>query len=162
MADAEERHGRPLDPNERAICMRIQTARAEAGYTQAELARMLGMTTRSYQRLEGEKAIRVPYRWLPQIAEFTRRSPIYLMYGIDPAYVTPNLSNRLEALTSDAEQTATTLAHIAETLSRLERKIEGVEEAMMSSFRAAIPDGHRDGGRQDGFAGSAAGAETAA
>lgn len=67
------------------ICARIKLARTEAGYTQAEMADLLGMTLRGYQNYESN---RVPFRWLDKIAELTGKTAEWLLRG-DPEPVLP-------------------------------------------------------------------------
>ena len=60
------------------ICGRIRQARKEAGFTQQEMADLLGMTMRGYQNYESN---RVPFRWLDKIGEITGRSGEWLLRG---------------------------------------------------------------------------------
>ena len=59
------------------IGARIKQARQEAGLTQAELAKMLGVTTRSVQNYESGAI--VPWRYLNEIETLTRRRRGWLL-----------------------------------------------------------------------------------
>ena len=76
------------------ICARIQQARKEAGYTQQEMADLLGMTMRGYQNYESN---RVPFRWLDKIADLTGKSQEWLLRGdVEPVEATPSRSELLQ------------------------------------------------------------------
>ena len=60
------------------ICARIKQARTEAGYTQQEMADLLGMTMRGYQNYE---SVRVPFPQLGKIAELTGVTQMWLLRG---------------------------------------------------------------------------------
>jgi transcriptional regulator with XRE-family HTH domain len=61
------------------IGQRIAQARKEQGLTQAELARLLGVSTRSVQSYEGGTI--VPYRHVRRIAAVTGRPSAWLLDG---------------------------------------------------------------------------------
>jgi transcriptional regulator with XRE-family HTH domain len=66
-----------LNDEHRRVGTRIATARREAGMTQRQLARELGVTTRSIQNYEAGAVI--PYRHLRRIETLTRRRPGWLL-----------------------------------------------------------------------------------
>lgn len=60
------------------ICGRIQEARVVAGFTQQEMADLLGLTLRGYQNYEDE---RVPFGRLSEIAKLAGVEESWLLYG---------------------------------------------------------------------------------
>jgi transcriptional regulator with XRE-family HTH domain len=69
-----------VDSQERRLVgARITRARKESGLTQAELAAMLGITTRSVQNYESGAI--VPWRHLSHIETITRRRSGWLLRG---------------------------------------------------------------------------------
>lgn len=75
------------------ICSRIAQARHEAGYTQEEMADLLGIKIRTYQYYEDD---RVPYRRIRDISEATGRSEQWLLHGFDPASSQREQEDRLD------------------------------------------------------------------
>lgn len=69
------------------ISARIKEARLAAGLTQDELADLLGVQQRSVANYE---SVRVPWRLLGKIAEFTGRSTEWLLYGKEPGEASPD------------------------------------------------------------------------
>ena len=102
---------------QRDICSRIQQARKEAGYTQQEMADLLGMTMRGYQNYE---STRVPFRWLDKIAELTGKSQEWLLRG-DLEAATPSL----------------TPAVVVDRLDQLEQSVESLRLLVVEALDAA-------------------------
>ena len=65
------------DESHKRVGARIALARREAGYTQSELAELLGITTRSVQNYESGAII--PYRHLARIETLTQRRHGWLL-----------------------------------------------------------------------------------
>jgi DNA-binding XRE family transcriptional regulator len=90
------RQAEHMDANAQAqITARIQQARIEAGYTQEEMADLLGVRPRSYQNYE---SIRVPWRLLDKIADLTHKEVAWLLHGDPPDRPDPERLARLEVL----------------------------------------------------------------
>lgn len=103
------------------ICARIQQARKEAGYTQQEMADLLGMTMRGYQNYE---STRVPFRWLDKIAELTGKSQEWLLRGDveQPAEATPSRSELLE-LKQETQATRAAVESLQQEIRELRRSL---------------------------------------
>lgn len=69
------------DDERRRVGARIRQARKERGLTQVELAKLLGITTRSIQNYESGAI--VPYRHLRLMELVTHRSAAWLLEGGD-------------------------------------------------------------------------------
>jgi transcriptional regulator with XRE-family HTH domain len=111
--------------NEREIGLRIAAARRERGLTQAEFAKLVGVTSRSVQAYEAGKI--VPWRHLDRFEEITRRPRSWFLRGSadpGPAPTPTELEERLVLLVgrvaSEAERLFEATARLAELLERRE------------------------------------------
>lgn len=94
------------------ICKRIKKARVEAGFTQREMADLLGLTERGYQNYERN---RVPFRLLGRISELTGKTQEWLLRGEFQGQQDGDLLGEVSANVAELTQ------GMAETLRRLER-----------------------------------------
>lgn len=78
----------------REICARIRQARKKGGFTQQEMADLLGLTLRGYQNYEGA---RVPWDRIGDIARLTGTTEEWLLRG-DPPVVAAGDADRLASL----------------------------------------------------------------
>lgn len=102
------------------ICARIKTARVEAGFTQDEMADLLGMTMRGYQNYETD---RVPWRKLDKIAELTGRTQEWFLRGDRDA----------------ATQSEPTLPEVLQRLDQIENVVESLRQVVVQAL-AALED----------------------
>ena len=100
------------------ICARIKEARRLAGYTQPEMADLLGLTLRGYQNYESE---RVPFGRLIEIAKLTNVEEQWLLYGVTPA-PQDDLREGLSAL--------------VELLCSVDQRLARIEQAMLEPPRS--------------------------
>jgi transcriptional regulator with XRE-family HTH domain len=103
---------------QRQICARIKQARTEAGFTQEEMADLLGMTMRGYQNYESE---RVPWRKLGQIAELAGVTEMWLIRG-DPA------------ASNGANPAEPTLPEVLQRLDSLEGSVESLRQVVLRAL----------------------------
>lgn len=83
------------------ITARVKQAREEAGYTQEEMADLLGVRLRTYQNYESRSAPRPPFRFLRQIAELTgRRQDWFLTEEASPDAALEAIVSRLDEIVS--------------------------------------------------------------
>jgi transcriptional regulator with XRE-family HTH domain len=103
---------------QRQICERIKQARKGAGFTQEEMASLLGITQRGYQNYESE---RVPFRRLGEIARLTDVEQEWLLRGEQAE--TPGQAGLLRDVASGVEalerSSRDVLARLDESLVRL-------------------------------------------
>lgn len=97
------------------IGARIATARKEAGLTQAELADLVGVSTRSLQGYEAGEV--VPYRHMAKLAEITKRPVAWFLHG-DEEILEPHEELRLMV----REEVAAVLARVEEMLDGRDRE----------------------------------------
>jgi transcriptional regulator with XRE-family HTH domain len=100
-----------------SIGRRIAQARREAGLTQEELARLIGVTTRSIQGYEAGNVI--PFRHLRKLEEAAEKPRGWLLYGDagDSANV-GDVATKLAELVAQIAEDAERIAVAAERLER--------------------------------------------
>jgi transcriptional regulator with XRE-family HTH domain len=92
-----------------AIGGRIQTARVEAGLTQADLAEILDVTPRTVQNYEAGET--KAYKHIQAIADATGCSTRWLLHGENDEEDRPSLSQMAEELSEIREM----LSHVLES-----------------------------------------------
>jgi transcriptional regulator with XRE-family HTH domain len=133
--------------NEREIGLRIAAARRESGLTQAEFAKLVGVTSRSVQAYEAGKI--VPWRHLDRFEEITRRPRSWFLRGSaepEPAPATTELEERLVLLVSRVASEAERLFEVTARLADLlERRDGGTASWALTQLpRRLPPAGGRD------------------
>jgi transcriptional regulator with XRE-family HTH domain len=103
---------------QRQICSRVQQARKEAGFTQDEMADLLGMTMRGYQNYETD---RVPWRKLDKIADLVGVTQMWLLRG-DPDERT------------ESGATPPLPDGVIERLDKIEESVESLRQAVLSAL----------------------------
>lgn len=96
------------------IGRRIAQARREAGLTQEELGRLIGVTTRSVQGYEAGNVI--PFRHLSKLESATGKSRGWLLYGDDDSESVGEVATALAALVAQIAEDAERIARAAEQL----------------------------------------------
>jgi transcriptional regulator with XRE-family HTH domain len=99
---------------EGTIGQRIAQARREAGLTQEELARLIGVTTRSVQGYEAGNVI--PFRHLSKLEGATGKSRGWLLYGDEDSESVGEVASALGALVAQIAEDAERIARAAEQL----------------------------------------------
>jgi transcriptional regulator with XRE-family HTH domain len=104
---------------EDGIGRRLAQARKEAGFTQEQLAELVGVTPRSIQGYEAGKV--VPYRHLKRLEEVTGKPPSWLLRnekepGVLSAEVAERLVSLVERVAAEAERLADAAARIESLL----------------------------------------------
>lgn len=107
------------------IGRRIAQSRREAGLTQEELARLIGVTTRSVQGYEAGKV--TPFRHLRKLEEVTEKPRGWLLYG--DGGDTAGFGDVATKLVELVEQIAEDAERIALAAERLERGRSPVKPA---------------------------------
>lgn len=95
------------------ICARIKDARRVAGYTQPEMADLLGLTLRGYQNYEDE---RVPFGRLTEIAKLTNVEERWLLYGVSEKEPQDDLREGLSTLVDLVRSVDQRLARIEQAI----------------------------------------------
>jgi HTH-type transcriptional regulator, cell division transcriptional repressor len=119
------------------IGRRIAQARREAGLTQEELARLIGVTTRSVQGYEAGNV--TPFRHLRKLEEATEKPRGWLLYGDGG-----NTANVGEVATKLAEL----VAQIAEDAERIATAAERLERGRSEAKRPTAEQPERGPRRQ--------------
>lgn len=113
-----------VNEEQRLVGSRIATARREAGMTQQQLARELGVTTRSIQNYES--GLVVPYKHLRRIETLTRRRPGWLLAARAEDDGMEETITRLEQALADHQRL---LQEHLETLRQQTELLRGQREA---------------------------------
>lgn len=108
-----------------SIGRRIAQARREAGLTQEELARLIGVTTRSVQGYEAGNV--TPFRHLRKLEEATEKPRGWLLYG--DAGNAPNVGDIATKLAELVAQIAEDAERIALAAEQLERERSQVKRS---------------------------------
>jgi transcriptional regulator with XRE-family HTH domain len=126
--------------NQREIGLRIAEARRESGLTQAEFARLVGVTPRSVQAYEAGRT--VPWRHLDRLEEITQRPRAWFLRG--PATESPpsELEERLVALVGQVASEAERLAEATTRLTELLERRDAMTPAWMQT-EVTLADGAR-------------------
>jgi transcriptional regulator with XRE-family HTH domain len=121
-----------VDVEPSRIGARIASARRAAGLTQRELAKQLGVTTRSIQNYESGAV--VPYKHLRRIETLGRKRAGWLLAGDADD---ESLATTLEALHGALERHHSLLLEHLETLRRQTELLREQRQAMMKTTRQA-------------------------
>lgn len=119
---------------------RIARARRERGFTQEELAHLVGVSPRSIQGYEAGKV--VPYRRLSKLAEIMDRDLGWILEGDVPQPATVDAAV-VERLVTLVERVSVEVARICEVAERLEQLLNGAQQRP----RAAAPSARGSGAR---------------
>lgn len=126
-----------MRPDERQIGLRIAAARRETGLTQAEFARLVGVTSRSVQAYEAGKI--VPWRHLDRLEEITHRPRSWFLRGSEQVEPTPAATELEERLVQLVGQVASEAERLFEATARLAELLERREAATLSWARTQGP-----------------------
>jgi transcriptional regulator with XRE-family HTH domain len=130
--------------DEREIGLRIAAARRESGLTQAEFAKLVGVTPRSVQAYEAGKI--VPWRHLDRFEEITRRPRSWFLRGSNGPDPTPTGTELEERLVLLVGRVATEAERLFEATSRLADLLDRREAATPGWTRRPLqPAAGRDG-----------------
>lgn len=111
----EKLHAQMAEIEKLDVCLRIQKARVEAGFTQEQAADLFGISTRAYQAWEANV---IPWRRLHEVAEAYRVERVWLQKGERGEEETTSVVAELRALRQE----------LAEIRSLLRRPGEGRED----------------------------------
>ena len=111
-----------------AIGERIARARKESGFTQEELAALVGVSPRSIQGYEAGKV--VPYRRLSALARITNREVGWMLEGdIGQTILDREVAQRLVELIEEVSAEAKRIRAVAERLENLLAGAQSVPRA---------------------------------
>ena len=118
-----------------AIGRRIATARKARGWTQAEFARLFGVSVRMLQYWESGEV--VPYRYLERLADMLGCTSEWLLYGTEPDHrVAEHLTRSRERLAAETER----LQRNLQTLAALHESTLGLVRSACGAHPTATVD----------------------